>query len=71
MTRFLMALALIGMISPIHAQQIFNSADEIRPPLPGTQAPDVTLTKTDGTTVSLRATAAAQPTVLIFYRGGW
>jgi len=47
------------------------SAEEIRPLLNGSQVPAVTLHDPDGKAVELRELVALQPTVLIFYRGGW
>ncbi len=47
------------------------SAEEIRPLLNGSQVPAVTLHDADGKAVELRELVALQPTVLIFYRGGW
>ncbi len=47
------------------------SATEIRPLLIGSEVPAVTLRDLDGKPVELRKLVALQPTVLIFYRGGW
>lgn len=37
----------------------------------GAQAPDLTLSAVDGSTVSLGALWRQQPLVLVFYRGWW
>ena len=61
--------ALAGV--PVLAQDVFSSAEEIRPLLPGSAVPDVQLERLDGSALSVREAAASKPTVLIFYRGGW
>ena len=48
-----------------------EDAADVRPPLIGTEIPDVDVRNVDGDTVSLRSLASQKPTVLIFYRGGW
>jgi hypothetical protein len=50
---------------------IATSAEEICPLLPGMEVPDVALVTTDGKSFSLKSEIASQPTILIFYRGGW
>lgn len=47
------------------------SASEVNPVLTGTMVPDVSLTSTEGERLQLRQLIADNPTVLIFYRGGW
>jgi hypothetical protein len=47
------------------------TAQEIRPLLPGMQAPDVTFFRTDGSPLRIREAFTDGPIVLIFYRGGW
>ncbi len=63
------ALALNGVLA--RAGDVASSAQEIRPLLIGAAVPDVTLRTTEGKVVALRDAVAKQPTVLIFYRGGW
>jgi peroxiredoxin len=46
------------------------SAEVVCPLLPGMAVPNVALTKLDGTSVTAQA-LGAEPTVFIFYRGGW
>ena len=48
-----------------------NSAEDIRPILVGSKLPPISLRDTKGKTLSLNATIARKPSVLIFYRGGW
>jgi len=48
-----------------------DSPDKTTPITVGRPVPAVTLTTVDGKAFDLRKSVAAQPTVLIFYRGGW
>ncbi len=50
---------------------IATSAEEICPLLPGMEVPEVELVTTDGEPFALKSEIASQPTILIFYRGGW
>ena len=50
---------------------VATSAEEICPLLPGMEVPDVELVTTDGKSFSLKSETASQPSILIFYRGGW
>ena len=54
-----------------HEPYIADSPDQIRPLLIGAHIPDVTLVTPDHQPVVLRDALAKQPTVLIYYRGGW
>lgn len=46
-------------------------ASEVHPVLTGTSIPDATVTTASGESVELMSLIGDQPTVLIFYRGGW
>ena len=48
-----------------------GDAREVNPVEVGATAPDATLLSADGNTVRLHELIAAQPAVLVFYRGGW
>lgn len=48
-----------------------TEAAAVSPVLTGTTIPDVTVRTAEGDTVTLRERISRQPTVLIFYRGGW
>ena len=48
-----------------------TSAAEIRPLLVGAEVPAVTLKTPGGKDTELRKLVAQQPSILIFYRGGW
>jgi len=47
-----------------------ESADRVKPLSVGSDVPDVSVVQADGTSVNVRD-LITQPTVLIFYRGGW
>jgi len=75
-TLLLVAVLLLGAsaaVSPADASEpyIADSPGEIRPLLIGADIPDVTLVTPDYHPVVLRETLAQQPTILIYYRGGW
>ena len=50
---------------------VAESPDQIRPLMIGAHIPDVTLVTPDHKPVVLRDVLAKQPTILIYYRGGW
>lgn len=50
---------------------VADSAEEIRPLLPGARTPSVMLQRLDGTPFDLAKKVNEQRSVLIFYRGGW
>ena len=50
---------------------IADSPEQIRPLMIGAPIPDVTLVTPDHRPVVLRDAVATQPTILIYYRGGW
>jgi len=50
---------------------IADSPEQVRPLLIGEEIPDVTLVTPDYEKVVLRNALAEQPTILIYYRGGW
>ncbi len=54
-----------------HKPFIAESPDQIRPLMIGAHIPDVTLVTPDHERVVLREVLAKQPTILIYYRGGW
>lgn len=70
MRAFLAGAALI-CASPVLAADVPKTAEEVRPLLVGSAVPEVELPAADGGVVDLAAAAKAQPTILIFYRGGW
>ncbi len=70
-TRAFLAGAALVCASPALAADVPTTAEEVRPLLVGSAVPEVELPATDGGVVDLAAAARAQPTILIFYRGGW
>jgi hypothetical protein len=71
---------LLAMLLSVHgiagddqkpAEQVAASPEEIKPLQPGSKAPTLTLKTVAGKSFDLNAALAGQPTVLIFYRGGW
>ncbi len=54
-----------------HEPFIADSPQQIRPLMIGAHIPDVTLVTPDHKPVVLREALAKQPTILIYYRGGW
>jgi hypothetical protein len=47
------------------------SAEEVRPVLVGTKAPDGPLRDSEGRATTLAELRGGDPTVLVFYRGHW
>jgi len=66
-------LGVLAVASRAHAQDPFiaDSPDQIRPLMIGDDIPDVTVVTPDHKVVVLREALAKQPTILIYYRGGW
>ncbi len=56
---------------PLQAQDYANSATEVSPLLISSEIPDVAVKNIDGETVRLRDKVSEQPSILVFYRGGW
>lgn len=48
-----------------------ETPEQVRPPLVGTELPNLTVTTVEGETVDLKDELDEQPAVLVFYRGGW
>lgn len=64
-------LAALGSFT-LHAHEgIPDDARGVNPIEVDATAPDVVLTRADGTEAHLHDLAAEQPVVLVFYRGGW
>jgi len=66
-----MSLCLAGCPCYTLPPPAVDSPDKIEPLGVGEPIPTVTLTTVEGKPFDLRNSVAAQPTVLIFYRGGW
>lgn len=69
---FLAGAVLLGATAATAtAGDVPANAEDVRPLLVGSAVPEVELPAADGGAVDLAAAARAQPTILIFYRGGW
>ena len=53
------------------AAEIFDSPEQVRPVLPGMQAPEFRALDVDGEAVEVDPAELGRPVVLTFYRGGW
>ncbi len=53
------------------AAKVYASAEQTKPLQPGAKAPKLTLHTVEGKDFDLNASIFKQPTILIFYRGGW
>ncbi len=58
-------------LTPAKTEVVAPSAAEVKPLGVGATVPDVSLTNADGLDFPLSRLLKNQPTVLIFYRGGW
>ena len=68
---FIVAAGQVYGTSQGYKASVAESADDICPILVGEAVPDVHLTTAQGEAFDLTAAVAQQPTLLIFYRGGW
>jgi hypothetical protein len=65
-------VALIGLSDLSFGQDdVPDAPEQIRPLLVGATIPDLTLTTIEGESFHLMTAVRSQPTVLIYYRGGW
>ena len=64
----LLTISLTGLAT---AQTVPDAPEEVSPILINSQIPDVSVLNIEGERVALRELASQQPTMLIFYRGGW
>lgn len=65
------AIAILFSIKLIAAPAIAPSPEQVKPLLNGLAIPQVTLTAADNTAVALSELVKQQPSILVFYRGGW
>ncbi len=59
------------LISTALYGQIAETPEDISPLLVGEKVPNIKITSTEGDKISLFDIIEAQPTILLFYRGGW
>lgn len=68
---FLLIVIIVLTAPFLQAQNYAETADKVTPLLISSEIPDVSLKNIEGETVNLRSKVYEQPTVLVFYRGGW
>jgi len=66
----LFALVLLALPAAALAE-IFPSADDVRPLLPGMATPEFRVLDVDGNEIEIAPESIEKPVVLTFYRGGW
>jgi len=59
------------LVTSATAQNYADNPKQVNPILTGTTIPDAAVKTIEGKTVSIQELVRQQPTVLIFYRGGW
>ncbi|MEX2498374.1 MAG: peroxiredoxin-like family protein [Wenzhouxiangellaceae bacterium] len=59
------------LLPTLSVAEIFNEPDQVRPVLPGMQAPEFRALDVNGEAVEVDPAALERPVVLTFYRGGW
>lgn len=62
---------LLLFISVSAFAQIAGTAEEVSPLLIGEKVPDIGITSAEGKKTGLKEILSTQPTILLFYRGGW
>ncbi len=67
----LLLAAALAVVPTASAAEVASAADQVRPLLIGAQVPAVTVRTDEGKPFALLDALRKQPTVLIFYRGGW
>ncbi len=63
--------ALLALTVAVHAAEPPDNPELVNPLKAGAKVPDTTVYTPDGAPQSLRGLVARQPSILIFYRGGW
>ncbi|RMH69201.1 MAG: AhpC/TSA family protein [Gemmatimonadetes bacterium] len=72
MSRPVFILFFLCIISTVAvAADVPASAEDICPIKMGAELPQITLTTIEGESFDLKAAVSKQPTILIYYRGGW
>ena len=71
LTIVMLWLCALAMPASAGAAEVAPSAQEIRPLLIGAKVPEVMVQTIEGEAVSLPEALAGEPTVLVFFRGGW
>ncbi|PWJ43692.1 peroxiredoxin-like family protein [Sediminitomix flava] len=68
---YLLFITLFTVLFQSNAQDVAQTANDINPLLIGQNIPEVLLKTADNKEVSLIDMVKKQPTVIVFYRGGW
>jgi len=66
-----MLLAAVLLLPAVSLAEIFESPEQVRPVLPGMQAPAFRALDVDGEAIEVDPAELERPIVLTFYRGGW
>jgi len=64
-------LAAFLMLPALSVAEIFDAPEQVRPVLPGMQAPEFRALDVDGEAIEFDPDELERPVVLTFYRGGW
>ncbi len=64
-------LLLLGGAGAARAAEVASGPERVHPLPIGSEVPELSLPEAGGDPFDLRSAVAKQPTVLIFYRGGW
>ena len=64
-------LAACLMLPALSVAEIFDAPEQVRPVLPGMQAPEFRALDVNGEAVEVNPAALEKPLILTFYRGGW
>ena len=70
-TTSILQFSVLIFLGTVSLPAVPADANEVNPVEVGSTAPNVTLTKADGTQVELHELVSEHPVVLVFYRGGW
>jgi len=63
--------AVFLLLPTLSAAEIFDAPEQVRPVLPGMQAPEFRLVDVDSEAFEVDPASLEKPVVLTFYRGGW
>ena len=63
--------AVFLLLPTLSVAEIFDAPEQVRPVLPGMQAPAFRVVDVDGETVEVDPASLTKPVVVTFYRGGW
>ncbi|WP_223669521.1 peroxiredoxin-like family protein [Kangiella shandongensis] len=72
--KFFVTIALVMAtmtVTAIDRTQVVDDPNDVAPLLIGQKAPDIILFDSEGTPFKLLEKVSKQPTILLFYRGGW